>query len=277
MRAHRAAVVTLLLSSTFAWSADAEPGLRFNWPIGSDAIVELTDERSVGDQARTIVMTMRLHVEPDGTTDRVVVRLSDAQLVSIDGASPGSTDPSHTLLAVGRVMKRLTPTMVIGADGRFQEVRDLDRLMPEVLSAAGFPAPPPGLDAVFADFFNDLAAEDWSTWVAAWLGKQVLPGARTRLEASVVYPSEAVRLYTQGFLIDLAREARELGDHDPVASQRFIEKARYSPLTVTLTAELEAATMRPLFAERKRSFSAVQGRHEINGLERRTHRFTWVP
>jgi hypothetical protein len=277
MRVLRAAVVTLLLSCTLAWSADAGPGLQFHWPIGSGAIVELIDERSVGDQARTIVMTMRLRVEPDGATDRVVVRLSDAQLVSIDGASPGSTDPSHTLLAVGRVMKRLTPTMIVGSDGRFQEVRDLDRLMPEVLGAAGFPEPPPGLVAVFADFFTDLAAEDWSTWVGAWLGKQVAPGARTRLEASVVYPSEAVRLYAQGFLIDLAREARELGDRDPVASQRFIEKARYSPLTVTLTAELEAATMRPLFAERRRTFSAVHGGHKVEGLERRTHRFTWVP
>jgi hypothetical protein len=103
------------------------------------------------------------------------------------------------------------------------------------------------------------------------------PEALTRLEASAVYPSEAVRLYTRGFLIDLAREAKELGDDDPVASQRFIEKARYSPLTVTLTAELESATMRPLFAERTRTFSAVHGRHKVEGRERRTHRFTWVP
>jgi len=271
-----ARIASIMISCGLIVGAVAAEPLKFNWPIGSDAIVELTDERSVGGEARTIVMTMRLHVEQDGAIDRLVVRLSDAQLVSIDGATPGGTDPSRTLLTVGRVMKRLTPTMVIGADGRFREVRELDRLMPEVLGAAGFPAPPPGLDAVFADFFNDLAAEDWSTWVEAWLGKEVAPGVRAQLEASVVYPSEAVRAYTQGFLIDLARDARELGD-DPVASQRFIEKARYSPLTVTLTAELEAATMRPLFAERRRGFSAVQGRHEVNGLERRTHRFTWVP
>lgn len=276
MRASHAAA-SVVLSCGLAGSADPGAGLRFNWPAGSDAIVELTDERSVGDHARTIVMTMRLHVEPDGATGRVVVRLSDAKLVSIDGASPGSTDPSHTLLAVGRVMQSFTPTMVIAPDGRFVETRDLDRLIPEVLSAAGFPEPPSGLDAVFARFLDDIAAEDWSTWVGAWLGKQLAPGTRTRLEASLVYPSEAVRLYTQGFLVDLAREARELGDRDPVASQRFIEKARYSPLTVTLTAELETETMRPVFAERKRSFSAVQGKHEVHGVERRTHRFVWTP
>ena len=93
-------------------------------------------------------MTMRLHVEPDGV-------------------SPGSTDQTHTLLAVGRVMKSVTPTMVVGPDGRYLETRDLDRLVPEVLGAAGFPEPPPGLDAVFARFLSDVAEEDWNTWISA--------------------------------------------------------------------------------------------------------------
>ena len=75
-----------------------------------------------------------------------------------------------------------------------------------------------------------------------------------------------------------ALEARrkELGDKDPVASVRFLESAQYGPLTQTLTVEMQAATMRPLFAERTRSFSAVKGKHRVDGLERRTHRFTWV-
>ena len=49
-----------------------------------------------------------------------------------------------------------------------------------------------------------------------------------------------------------------------------------SPMTTTLTAEPEAATMRPVFAERTRTFSAVKGKHKVEGRERRTHRFTWV-
>ena len=251
--------------------------MQFAWPAHAEAQVELTDERSVGEESRTIVMTMRLRVEPDVSTDRVVVRLSDARIESIDGSSPGDTDPAHTLLAVGRVMKNLTPTMVISHDGRYLETRDLDRLVHDVLSAVGLPSLPVGSDA-FASLVSDVAAEDWSTWVGAWLGKgqeSSEPSGHTRLTASAVVSSDAVRMYTRGFLIDLAREAKELGDNDPVASERFLEKAVYSPMTTTLTAELDTATMRPVFAERTRTFSASKGKHKVEGRERRTHRFTW--
>jgi hypothetical protein len=246
--------------------------MQFAWPAHSEAQVELTDERSVGEESRTIVMTMRLRVEPDAGTDRVVVRLYDARIKSIDGASPGETDPAHTLLAVGRVMKNLTPTMVISRDGRYRETRDLDRLVRDVLSAVGLPSMPVGSDA-FASLLSDIAAEDWSTWVGAWLGKgqeSSEPSGHTRLTASAEVSSEAVRMYTRGFLIDLAREAKELGDNDPVASVHFLDKAVYSPMTTTLTAELETATMRT------RTFSAAKGKHKVEGRERRTHRFTWV-
>lgn len=231
--------------------------MQFAWPPHAEAQVELTDERSVGEESRTIVMTMRLRVEPDVGTDRVVVRLSDARIKSIDGSSPGETDPAHTLLAVGRVMKNLTPTLVISHDGRYLETRDLDRLVHDVLSAVGLPSLPVGSDA-----FASLLSND--------------PSGHTRLTASAEVSSEAVRMFTRGFLIDMAREAKELGDDDPVASVRFLEKAVYSPMTTTLTAELETATMRPVFAERTRTFSAVKGKHKVEGRERRTQRFTWV-
>jgi len=91
--------------------------LQFAWPSHSEAQVELTDERGIGDERRTIVMAMRLRVEPDPGTDRVVVRLFDARIKSIDGASPGDADTAHTLLAVSRVMKNLTPTMVVSPGG----------------------------------------------------------------------------------------------------------------------------------------------------------------
>ena len=231
--------------------------MQFAWPPPAEAQVELMDERSVGEEGRTIVMTMRLRVEPDVGTDRVVVRLSDARIKSIDGSSPGETDPAHTLLAVGRVMKNLTPTLIISHDGRYLETRDLDRLVHDVLSAVGLPSLPVGSDA-----FASLLSSD--------------PSGHTRLTASAEVSSEAVRMYTRGFLIDMAREAKELGDDDPVASVRFLEKAVYSPMTTTPTAELETATMRPVFAERTRTFSAVKGKHKVEGRERRTHRFTWV-
>jgi hypothetical protein len=255
--------------------------LRFAWPAHAEAKVELRDERTVGDESRTIVMTTRLRVEPDASTDRLVVRLSDAKLVSIDGASPGDTNPAPTLLDVGRLMKRVTPTMLVDRDGRYVETRDLDKLTREVMAAAGLPALPMNNDAI-SRLLNDVVAQDWNVWVGAWIGKESAAVESTesernmRLTSSSVYPSEAVRQYTQGFLIDMAREAKELGDNDPVASSRFAESARYSPLTDTLTVELDTATMRPFFAERTRSFSAVKGKHKVEGREKRTHRFTWV-
>lgn len=105
----------------------------------------------------------------------------------------------------------------------------------------------------------------------------VEPGGHTRLEAQAVYPSESVRHYTAGFLTDLAREAKELDDFHPDLSLRFLQSATYSPMTQTLTVELETATMRPVFAERLRTFSASKGRHKVEGRERRAHRFTWIP
>jgi hypothetical protein len=306
MRALGIAIVTAFLSCGPSWGEDARSALSFAWPPRADAQVELTDERSVGDDRQSIVLTMRLRVEPDPTSGRVVVRLFGVQLASIDGSSPRDTDPARTLLAVGRVMKRITPTMVIGRDGRYLETRDLEPLVREVLGAVGFPAMPPDLSA-FSALLSDVAATDWNTWVGAWLGNRLAPGereeseqdmqldgamvpvrltrrgltpsvadGRTRLEASAVYPSESVRQYTRGFLVDMAREAKELGDNDPVASVKFVDSARYSPMTETRTVELETATMLPLFAERTRSFTAVKGKHKVEGRERRTHRFTWI-
>jgi hypothetical protein len=288
-------------------AAVAVLALRFAWPERGDAIVELTDERTVADSSRTIVLTMRLHVEPDPATGGLFVRLSDAKLVSIDGRSAGVADPQHTLLAVGRVMKCMTPTMIVSRDGTFLETRDADRMLVDVLEAAGFPALPPGLDS-FTRLLNDVAAEDWSAWVGAWIGNELRPGesnevqremelagkrvplhltrrgvkpqgsaGHTRLEAQATYPSDSVRNYTAGFLVDLAREAKELDDYHPDLSLRFLQSASYGPLTQTLTVEMETETMRPLLAERLRTFSASKGRHKVEGRERRTHRFTWAP
>lgn len=278
MRFVAASIAAAALLTRPALADNDTAPLRFAWPPHGDAVVELTDERSVGEERRTIVTSMKLHVEPDGASGRLVVRLSDARLVSIDGATPGETDPAHMLLAVGRVMKRITPTMVVDADGRYLETRELDRLAAGVLAAAGFPAMPLGAD-VFGKVLGDVAVADWNAWVGAWIGRGVPdagPGATAGLTASAVYPSESVREYTAGFLVDMAREAQELGDDDPVASVKFLEKATYSDVTETLTVAMDPATMRPTFAERTRTFAAVHGKHRVEGRERRTHRFTWA-
>lgn len=301
-----AAVIAVCAASALLAGADDRAPLRFAWPARAVADVELTDERSVGDERRVVVMVMRMTVEPDGATRRRIVRLSDVRLVSVDGSAPGETDPAPVLIAVGRVMKATTPTFVVSADGRFDGVRDLERLSGAVQAAAGFPTMFENIEA-FRTVLSELAAEDWDAWVGAWRGERLAPGesfddlreeivggatvpvrtrrrglppsvpdGRTRLEALTIFPSEAVKEYADGFLIDMAREARELGDDDPVASVRFLERAHYSPMVETRTVELETATMRPYLAERSRAFTATAGRHVVEGRERRTHRFTWL-
>ena len=75
----------------------------------------------------------------------------------------------------------------------------------------------------------------------------------------------------------MAREAKELDDFHPDLSLKFLQSATYSPMTQTLAVKLETATMRPVFTERLRTFSASKGRHKVEGRERRAHRFTWIP
>jgi hypothetical protein len=250
--------------------------LRFAWPAPAEARVEVEDERAVGTQKRTVVISMRLRVEPAG--ENLMIRLSDAQLRSINGVIVGAADPAETMLATGRVLKATTPSIVVGRDGRFLALADGDKLVAEVLASAGFPSTPPAI-AAFTTVLRDFAKEDWAGWVGAWIGSApMLADAQghVRLEASTIRPAESVREATRGFLVDMAREAQELGD-DPAASARFLERATYGPMTVTTRVELDPSTMRPYEAERVRTFYAVNGKHRVDGRERRTHRFVWQP
>lgn len=279
--------------------------LRFAWPIPSSARVEITDERRLGDERRSTVLELTLTAARDGDSDRTVVRFRDARITRIDGAPADRADPSSVAAAVARVMKRAIPTMVIDRDGSYLESRDLDRVAQELFEAAGVPLPFLARDATRA-LLTDAAAMDWNAWVGAWLGVQLAQGdwvsqtgeteidgervpvkvtrrglgagsqpATTRYSLDLLYPSDAVRHYTSGFLVDMARGAGELAE-DHVANLRFLEGAVFSPLSETITIELETKTMRPLSVERMRSFQANAGRHQVQGRERRAHRFVWV-
>ena len=294
------ALVAGLAATAFGLAAEsgaAGPELRFGWKAGDSATVELTDERRIGDTGRSSVMAMRMTVAPDGASDRLVLRFSDRRAISGDDASLGA--------AVARVLARATPSFAVSPAGDFVEGRDLDGTVREVVEASGFPAMPPMLGP-FRDLIADLAAEDWYAWVGLWRGPRLDPGewvqnetemsfhgrpvrvaltrrglappsdvSRVRVEAVVVYPSDAVQSYTSGLLLDLAIEAKELGD-DPEVNERFIRRATFGPVTERLTVELEAATMRPIVVERDRAFWAVAGRHRVDGRERRVHRFDWA-
>jgi len=280
-----------------------EPDLRFGWRGGDTARVTLTDERRLGGTLRSSGISMRLTVGPDGPTERLVIRFSDRRVASGDQRSIASADPESIGVAVARVLAQATPAFVVTAEGDFVQARDLDATAREVMAASQFPAMPSAPRA-FGEVLAELAEEDWSAWVALWRGERLAPGAwlaneatvsfhgepvrvtltrrglepgaagRVRMEAVAVYPSDAVRSYTSGFLLDLAIQAKELGD-DPEVNARFLERASFSPVTEKLTVDLEAATMHPLVVERERTFSAVAGKHWVEGRERRVHRFEW--
>lgn len=286
-------------------AADPHVALRFAWPERAAAIVELTTERRVGDVALSVVVRSRLDVTPEAPPAHRLLRFSDPTIVSINGVPFAKARRDTEASDVARVVRAMTPSFVVDDAGRYLEARETDRLIQEVLAAAGLPLPPFGMNA-FADLVKDVAISDWQAWVELWIGDTLLPGewtrldrvmpldgalapaklvrkglpplggeGRTRLVLEAEYPSDAVRTYTTGVLLDLAVEAERLGD-DVLANRKWIESARFSPVEETITAELETATLRPIVVQRVRSFFAENDGFRVEGTERRVHRFEWL-
>lgn len=286
-------------------AADPHVPLRFAWPERAAAIVELTTERRVGDRSLTLVVHTRLEVAPDAAPGYRGIRFSSPVVVSIDGIPFEKARKDTDAYDVARVVKSMTPSFVVDDAGRYLEARETDRMIHEVLAALGLPGLPFGMSA-FAGLVGEVAPRDWQAWVELWIGDRLLPGewtrmdrvmpfdgalapvklvrkavpplggaGRTRLVLEAEYPSDVVRSYTAGVLVELAIEAERLGD-DVRANTKWIEKAAYSPVEETITAELETATLRPIFVERVRSFFAENDGFRVEGRERRVHRFEWL-
>lgn len=290
-------ILESLLALAAGVAGPAPTPLRFAWPERCSAIVELETERNVGGGSRSLGLRTRLDVAPDGPSGGRLLRFSAPVVVSVDGRpfrSSAAADP--TSLDVARVMGALTPTFAVDGDGRFVEVREADRFVTDVLRAAGLPAFPLGMGA-FSELVTDVAPDDWNAWVEFWSGISLRPGewerferqmtlvrralpaeapGRSRFRVEVEYPSESVRRMTEGALLDLAVRAGVLGD-DPGVNRAWIDAADFGPITETITVEIETATMRPITVDRQRSFSAENDGFRVEGTERRTHRFRWLP
>ena len=286
-------------------AADPHVALRFAWPERTTAIAELTSERRVGEVALSVVVRSRLDVGPEAPPGHRLLRFSDPAIVAINGVPFERARRDTEASDVARVVRAMTPSFVVDDAGRYLEARETDRLIQEVLAAAGLPLPPFGMNA-FADLVKDVAISDWQAWVELWIGDTLLPGewtrldrvmpfdgaltpvklvrkgvpplggaGRTRLVLGAEYPSDAVRTYTTGVLIDLAVEAERLGE-DVRANRKWIERAAFSPVEEEITVELETATLRPLHVERVRTFFAENDGFRVEGRERRVHRFEWL-
>ena len=286
-------------------AADPHVPLRFAWPERASAIVELSTERRVGDIALSVVVRSRLDVTPEAPPGHRLLRFHDPAIVSIDGVPFAKARPDTEASDVARVVRSMTPSFVVDDAGRYLEARESDRMIREVLAVLGRPGLPFGMSA-FSGLVGEVAPRDWQAWVELWIGDAQLPGewtrldrvmpfdgalapvklvrkavpplggaGRTRLVLEAEYPSDAVRTYTTGVLIDLAVEAERLGD-DVRANRKWIEKAAFSPVEEAITVELETATLRPLYVERVRSFFAENDGFRVEGTERRLHRFEWL-
>ena len=250
-------------SSIWAASEAANP-LRFAWPVPATARVEISDERALGDRRRSIVLAATLRADRDGESDQMLLRFEGARLVSIDDVAADRADAGSIARAVAEVMKHALPTMVIARDGSYVESRDLDRVIKEIFESAGVPFPFEIRDAM-QELLTDVAAQEWNSWVTAWVGLRLAPGDWTResrdvevagvtlpavvtwralgtgaevgtsrYELTMIHPSDSVRHYTSGFLVDMARQAGELGE-DPVINLQYLKKATFSPLTERIT------------------------------------------
>lgn len=279
----------------------AEP-LAFAWPVPSSATLDLLVERHVGTAFRSIEMRMRLDARRE-SEGRLLVRLHDPRILTIDGIPFARARKDTESYDVARVLRAITPSFVVSDRGEYLEERETGQLVRAVLAAAGFERPPLAMEA-FEDLVSRVGPSDWHAWTELWLGSTLAPGdflrsrqvvvfekdlvpvtvvrkaleagtaGRSRLETIAEFPSDAVRSYTVGFLLDMAIDAEESGE-DVLANRRFVEEARFSPVTETVAALLETATLRPLEVDRTRSFWAVGGKFTIEGRERRRHRFVW--
>lgn len=302
MRFQGVLLVALLAPVAAGSEPPATEPLAFAWPAPSSATVDLLVERRVGTAFRSIEIRLRLDALPE-SEGRLLVRLHDPRILTIDGVPFARARKDTESYDVARVLRAITPSFVVSDNGDYLEERETDRLVRAVLAAAGFEGRPLAMEA-FEDLVSRVGPSDWHAWTELWLGSTLAPGdlvrtrqvvvfegdlvpvtvvrralesgtaGRSRLETTAEFPSDAVRSYSVGFLLDMAIDAEQLGE-DVIANRRFVEEARFSPVTETVAALLETATLRPIEVDRTRSFWAVGGSFTVEGRERRRHRFVW--
>ncbi len=302
MCSREALFIAMLAQVAVTVEPPATEPLRFAWPVPSSATVDLLVERRVGSTFRSIEVRMRLDALPE-SEGRTLVRLHDPRILTIDGVPFARARKDTESYDVARILRAITPSFVVGDGGEYLEDREIGRVVRAVLAEAGFEGRPLAMEA-FEELVSRVGPSDWHAWTELWLGSTLAPGdgvrtreivvfegdlvpvtivrkalepggaGRMRLETTAEFPSEAVRSYCVGFLLDLAVAADELGD-DVVANRRFANEARFSPVIETVAASLEPKTLRPLEVDRTRSFWAVGGKHTVEGRERRRHRFEW--
>ena len=161
----------------------ADP-LRFAWPAPAQALVTVEAAKG-GHSARS---SLRLTVTRDlGGPTRL--DFSDARLLAMDGSdlSGGAgTGPGEMGSAT---LEALMPSLLVGPDGRVQDVLGIERLG-EALAAGGMGgAGTARTDASAARLRQVLArpgvqaqlraraGEDWRAWVGVWVGRDLRPGA----------------------------------------------------------------------------------------------------
>ena len=110
------------------------------------------------------------------------------------------------------------PSLLIGEDGRVQEVLGLGRLA-EALVADSPEAKRADLRRALAPpkLRHSKAGEDWNGWVGVWLGREVPAGGRLALTATTEVLGAQVQ--SRGSIADLGRV-----EGDPAGAIRFVSK-----------------------------------------------------
>jgi hypothetical protein len=161
----------------------ADP-LRFAWPTPAQALVAVEAAKG-GYSARSSV---RLTVTRD-VGGHTRLDFSDARLLAINGRDLSGgigTGPGE----MGSVaLEALMPSLLVGADGRVQDVLGIERLGDAIVAGGLGGADSARTDAAAARLRQVLArpgvqaqlraraGEDWRAWVGVWVGRDLRPGA----------------------------------------------------------------------------------------------------
>jgi hypothetical protein len=167
-----------------AVAGDDPPPLKFAWPVPSKGRVTETILKG----GRTFKTRCTANLEK--TEDRSALRLhySDWEIVEIEGR--GADDPATAAqVRMLLVSLKVTPDLVIGANGEVKEVVGLDRQVATILGEiekgadealkARLPKLREQLDSPEARAAMERSVtRAWKTWVGDWAGRAIPEGER---------------------------------------------------------------------------------------------------
>lgn len=303
----RLAFLAALLCLAPALADDETPPLKFAWPVPSRAVVT---EKTVklGRDGASHAATMRYSISLERSGDDLRLHFGDFSFVDFDGRS--ATDPALApTLSMALMMAKLTPDVLIAADGKVKDMTGLDAALKALVDDAernGDERQKAMIPALRAQLQNPqvqaealrTATKPWQAWVGDWIGRVLPEGRDVEVEkhpvnpegADLLAPTVMRRAATSDGLTMLSWEASLDGDATKPALdlwiRRMAQASRQVPpegfftgmkLSQKVVVAVDPATLRPQRAMREMTRAAHRKDKDdlVEIIERREYAFAW--